>query len=329
MAKQKTTVDVPVAFLIFNRPKKTKQVLERISEAEPPELYIVADGPRDSVPGDQERCTRTREVVQNIGWECEVHRNYADENLGCFERIWTGIEWVFNSADKAIILEDDCLPHPDFFRFCETMLSRFENDERVMDIAGSNPLETWKPEQQDYHFSYTGMLWGWATWADQWDKYDPEMSLWADEEARQRVRDVISDQDIWRYAKRVYDQTYRGEKDTWDYQWGFTRHINSGLSVIPSKNLVKNIGYGEDSTHTDDENNPKANVPVYSLSFPVRKRSTIAVDREYDRAYHELRRSVWDTYLPLRLIRDVYNGIFQHRGDSLFTRLQSSSRGRD
>lgn len=306
MSDRRTTIDTPVALFVFNRPEKTASVLDRIADAEPPELYIVADGPRDEVPSDEQACVETRAVVDEVEWPCDVHRNYAEQNLGCFERIWTGIEWVFENASEAILLEDDCLPHPDFFPFCETMLERYRDDERVMDVGGTNPLETWKDDRQDYHFSHGGMLWGWATWADMWAKYDPEMKLWEDPEVRERVRDVIADEDQWRYAKRVYQRTYDGKIDTWDYQWGFTRHINSGLSVVPARNLVSNTGYGEGATHTTDEENSKANLPTQSLSFPIEPRQSVAVDRAYDRAYHELRRSIWDTYRPLRVVRRLY-----------------------
>lgn len=316
MRESQRTTETPVAFFMFNRPEKTERVFERIADAEPPELYVIADGPRSNVPEDEDLCEQTRAVVTGIDWDCRVHRNYADDNLGVFERVWTGIEWVFENEPEAIILEDDCLPHPDFFAFCDRMLEEYRGDERVMDIGGSNPLVTWKDGRQDYHFSYTGMLWGWATWQDAWGEYDPKMSLWADQEARERVQDVIADEDIWRYAKRVYNRTYR-QRGTWDYQWGFARHVNSGLSVVPSRNLVSNIGYGEDSTHTESQGSPKAAVDTLSYSFPVKQRQTVAVDREYDRRYHELRRSVWDRYLPLRLARRAYYGLIKRKTGSL------------
>lgn len=304
-------LDTPVVFIIFNRPEKTKRVFDRIRDAEPSDLYVIADGPRQDVPDDQDACAATRDVVADVDWNCTVRRNYADTNLGCFERIYTGIDWVFDSAEDAIILEDDCLPHPDFFRFCEQLLEIYRNDERVMDVGGSNPLETWKAESQDYHFSYTGMLWGWATWQTAWAEYDPEMSLWEQREAKERVRDIIADDEMFRYAKRVYQRTYEGEPDTWDYQWGFARHVNSGMSVVPAQNLVTNIGYGEDATHTNQTDNPKGGVQNYSMSFPVEERDIVAVDRKYDRAYHELRRSIWDAYRPLSAIRKLYYFIIE------------------
>lgn len=299
-------LETPVAFIIFNRTKKTKRVFDQIRKAQPSELYVIADGPRPDVPEDQDACAATRDIVADIDWDCIVHRNYADTNLGCFERIYTGIDWVFDSAEDAIILEDDCLPHSDFFRFCERLLEMYRDDERVMDIGGSNPLETWKAEKQDYHLSYTGMLWGWATWQTAWDEYDPEMSLWKQEEAKERVHDVIADDEMFRYAKRVYRRTYEGKIDTWDYQWGFARHINSGMSVVPARNLVTNIGYGEDATHTTETDNPKGGVQNHSMTFPIEERDIVAVDREYDRRYHELRRSIWDVYRPLSAMRKLY-----------------------
>jgi hypothetical protein len=311
MTETKFEFKTPVAFIIFNRPEKTARVFDRIRRIEPSELYIIADGPRPEIPADEAACMETRNVVDEVDWDCTVHRNYAKTNLGCFERIYTGIDWVFETAEQAIILEGDCLPHHSFFRFCERMLQEYQNDERVMDISGSNPLGTWKDNRQDYHFSYTGMLWGWATWESAWSEYDPEMSLWEREEARKRVQDVIADDEIFRYASRVYRRTYEGKKDTWDYQWGFTRHINSGMSVVPSRNLVTNIGYGKDATHTTNSNNPKAGVESRGIEFPVETREVVAVDRKYDRNYHELRRSVWDTYRPLSWLRKLYYVIAQ------------------
>lgn len=301
--------DTPVAFIIFNRPKKTAQVFERIKQVEPSELYVIADGPRTEVPSDESACAEARDVVAEVDWECNVHRNYAETNRGCFGRIYTGIDWVFNTASEAIILEDDCLPHPDFFFFCQRLLDEYRTDERVMDIGGSNPLETWKDDQQDYHFSYTGMLWGWATWRSAWEKYDPDMSLWEQEEAKKRVKDVIADDEMFRYATRVYQRTYEGKKDTWDYQWGFARHINSGMSVVPARNLVTNIGYGENATHTTESDNPKGGVESRGIDFPIEIRDIVAVDRTYDQKYHKFRRSIWDAYRPLSYLRRLYYSV--------------------
>jgi hypothetical protein len=242
--------------------------------------------------------------VTSVDWECRLHTDFATSNLGVRERLSTGLSWVFEQADEAIILEDDCLPHPDFFRFCERMLDLYRGDERVMDVTGTNPQTRWKDDRQDYHFSFHGLIWGWATWADAWDEYDPEMSLWGDPEVRERVRDVLTDDAQYRYTKRLYDDVYRGELDTWDYQWGFARQRNSGLSVVPSRNLVTNIGFESGTFHEDAADDPRANLPTHGLDFPIKRNSFVAPDREYDRRYHDMRAPFWYDSGILTALRD-------------------------
>lgn len=295
----------PVAILVFNRPDTTRQVFERVAEAQPPALYVVGDGPRPDVPEDQERVETVREIVTAVDWDCELHTNFADSNLGVKKRISSGISWVFKHAEDAILLEDDCLPHPDFFRFCEQMLEMYRGDERVMDVTGTNAQERWKDDSQDYHFTNHGLIWGWATWADRWAEYDPEMSLWNDPEVRERVRDVLADDAQYRYTERLYDRTYAGDLDTWDYQWGFARQRNSGLSVVPSRNLVTNIGFDSGTFHEDAEDDPRARLPTFEMDFPIRRNPFVAPDRGYDRQYHQMRAPFWYESELLTRARDV------------------------
>ena len=126
----------PVALIIFNRPDHTREVFKRIAEIKPKQLFIVADGPRDEE--DERKCLAARKVVERITWDCEVAKNYSEKNMGCKQRVATGINWVFENVEQAIILEDDCVPHPDFFRFCDELLIKYENDKRIMQINGSN-----------------------------------------------------------------------------------------------------------------------------------------------------------------------------------------------
>lgn len=302
----KFDLTTPVALFVFNRPDTTHQVLDRIAEARPPTLYIVGDGPRSHIPEDEKRVERVREIVTDIDWECELHTEFADSNLGVRDRISSGISWVFENESEAIILEDDCLPHQDFFRFCQEMLDMYRNDERVMDITGTNAQERWKDYRQDYHFTYHGIIWGWATWADAWQEYDPDMSLWGDREIRDRVRDVFANDADFRYQKRLYDKTYAGELETWDYQWSFARQRNSGLSVAPSMNLVANIGFGSGTFHEDTTDDSRANLSTFSMEFPIERNSFVAPDREYDRLYHEMRAPFWYDYKFLTYLRDMY-----------------------
>ena len=166
----------PIVFLIFNRPDTTKRVFEAIRQAKPKKLLVVADGPRDDRQGEAEKCAAVRSIIDTVDWDCKVLTNYADVNLGCGLRVSSGLDWVFEQVEEAIILEDDCLPHPSFFPFCEEMLDLYRHDERIMHIAGTNSLEEWKSDVQSYHFSYTGGIWGWATWQRAWKYYHFKMS---------------------------------------------------------------------------------------------------------------------------------------------------------
>jgi hypothetical protein len=290
MNEMEWRLETPVALFVFNRPGKTKQVLDQIAAVKPSTLLVVADGPRDSHPTDEEKCRRTRTVINNnVDWECEIKRNYSDHNLGLTERFVTGLRWIFESVKEAIILEDDCIPSESFFRFCQEMLDEYRSDERVMEITGTNHLGEWKNDRQDYHFSLYGSIWGWATWRSSWEWYDPEMQLWEEPEIRDRIADVIADEGQFEYVERVYKQTYKGEIDTWDYAWGFARHRNSALSVVPSRNLITNIGFGAEATHTDNEDSELAELPRYELDFPISWNEFLAIDREYDKRFHKIR----------------------------------------
>jgi hypothetical protein len=295
---------VPVALFVFNRPELTRRVFDRVAEAEPPTLFVVSDGPRSDVPEDETLVDEVHDVVTAVDWDCDLRTDFAETNMGVKERISSGISWVLSRTDEAIFLEDDCLPHPDFFRFCDRMLELYRGDERVMDVTGTNALERWKDDRQDYHFSYHGLIWGWATWADAWSEFDPEMSLWNDPEVRGRIRDVLADDTQFRYTERLYQKTYRGELDTWDYQWGFARQRNSGLSVVPSRNLVRNIGFESGTNHSDALDDPRANLSTFDVEFPIERNGFVAPDREYDRRYHAIRAPFWYRSELLTAVRD-------------------------
>lgn len=275
-------LSTPVAFLIFNRPELTKTIFAEIAKVKPKKLLVVADGPRQDKQGEAEKCAAARAVIEQVDWDCEVLKNYSDENLGCGIRVATGIDWVFEHVDEAIILEDDCLPHLTFFEFCSELLEKYRDDERVMMISGSNLMENWKSDIQSYHFSYYGGIWGWASWKRAWKYYDYHMKLWKHESAVNCVRNVLVDPDQYMHREEIFSKTFRREIDTWDSQWSLARLLQSGLSVVPSVNLVSNIGFGRDATHTFNLLDSKANLPLSSMSFPLRQSCGLAVDREYD-----------------------------------------------
>ncbi len=162
--KLKTTI----AFLIFNRPDATERVFEEIGKAKPPMLLVIADGPRAQVPEDAEKCAASRAIIEQADWDCRIVKNYSDINMGCRNRVSSGLNWVFDTVEKAIILEDDCLPSPSFFRFCQELLTYYQDDVRVMTINGTNWQLGWKIGDGSYYFSRFNLIWGWATWRRAW-----------------------------------------------------------------------------------------------------------------------------------------------------------------
>jgi hypothetical protein len=288
-----------VAFLIFNRPDTTEQVFEAIRQAKPSKLLVIADGPRIDKPGEAEKCAAARAVIERVDWDCEVLTNYADINMGCKQRVSSGLDWVFNTVEEAIILEDDCLPDPTFFGYCEELLDKYRHDTRVVMISGTNLLGEWKPDVQDYCFSHIGSIWGWASWRRVWNHYDVNIALWSEPEVKARIRDVIVGSQYLDIS-RIFDDVYAGKIDTWDFQWLFTRLSQSGLSIIPSKNLVSNLGFRNDGTHNKNEEDPRANMPVSSMSFPLRNPMGFGVDRDFDKTYFKKywkRNSLFKQYL--------------------------------
>lgn len=305
------TFDVPVLFLIFNRPDTTEQVFEQIRKIRPSRFFIAADGPRLSKPGEAELCRKIQDMVlSGIDWECEVKTLFRVTNLGCGPAVSTAISWFFDHVEQGIILEDDCLPAEDFFSFSREILGYYKNDERIMMISGTNMLETWKENLQSYHFSHYGGIWGWASWRRAWNFYDYEIKAWADSEVRARIKDVLVDEKQFRYRAHIFDSIIHDKKAiSWDYQWGFSRLLQSGLSIVPSKNLISNIGFGKDATHTKTSHSSLANLKQYTIDFPLKHPKFVIPDRDYDKAF--MKKVLNKGSLIKRVTRKIMASIFK------------------
>jgi hypothetical protein len=260
----------PVAFIIFNRPDTTKRVFEAIRQAKPPKLFIIADGPRSNHPSDIEKCAAARAIIDGVDWECEVLTNYSDINLGCGKRLPTGITWVFEQVEEAIILEDDCLPDPSFFYFCEELLEYYRDDNRIAIISGQNNLLGHKTSPYSYYFSKYPYIWGWATWRRSWKYFDPKISLWEEVKNGNWLENIIPNRKLGKYWEKIFQNTYDGNAGTvWDYSWTFACLTNNFLCVISNVNLISNIGFGESSTHTQDSYNKFSDLPTQEVNFPL------------------------------------------------------------
>lgn len=254
----------PVLFLIFNRPDTTFKVFEVIKHIKPKALFIAADGPRLGKEGEIKKCQQAREVIKQIDWECEVHTLLRENNLGCKKAVSFAIDWFFEHVEEGIILEDDTLPHPDFFAFCANLLQRHRNDLRVMHIGGNNLLPHGIVKQMPYYFSIYNHIWGWATWRRAWRLYDREMTQLERFIEQNQIKAITNSKIEQQYWIESFLKVRRGEIDTWDLQWTFSIWNKGGMAALPSVNLVSNIGFRADATHTTGDS-PLANLPTQSL----------------------------------------------------------------
>ncbi|WP_231996899.1 methyltransferase type 11 [Mycobacterium scrofulaceum] len=245
------TTTPPVILMIFNRPDTTRAVFETIRAAKPEKLLVIADGPRPNKPGEAENCAAARAIIDEVDWDCDVQKNFSETNMGTCPRVSSGITWAFELVEKAIILEDDCVASPSFFQYCGELLDRYENDERVMMISGGNHLFGHAETSDSYYFSRYPHIWGWATWRRAWAHYDVGMTRWPE------IRDrKLFDQYFPKLTERYHWEgifeyiVYRGRVDTWAWRWFYSIWANSGLCATPARNLVRNVGFDADATHT-------------------------------------------------------------------------------
>lgn len=261
LAPQQTAV----LLLVFNRPETTTRVFEAIRQAKPPRLYVAADGPREGRAGEADRVAKVREIATAVDWPCEVKTLFREKNLGCKYAVSGAITWFFENEEQGIILEDDCLPHPDFFSFCSTLLECYADDERVSVITGNNFQNGKQRGDGSYYFSRHNHVWGWASWRRAWQNYDINLSFWPDWKRSANWRSEFSDPIERRYWEKIFDQMYAHQIDTWDYPWAASVWYQGGLTATPNVNLVSNIGFGKDATHTKSKKNKHAELQVRSI----------------------------------------------------------------
>ena len=259
----------PVLFIVFNRPEVTKQVFQSIRRAKPARLYIAADGPRRNRPGEDILCKKVLEIVSEVDWECELKILKRDQNLGCKFGVSSAITWFFQNEEEGIILEDDCLPDPTFFRYCSELLERYRSTPQVMIISGSNYPQSNYIVSESYFFSRYNLIWGWASWRRAWQQYDLSIRKWPELRNTDWLFKMSSKNGFQKHWENVFDITHAGMIDTWDYQWVFSCWVNKGLAVHPTKNLIKNLGFGIDATHTTGDGGWLSRLPLDKMIFPM------------------------------------------------------------
>lgn len=265
---------VPVVFIIFNRPDLAQVTFEEIRKARPPKLLVIADGPRN----DEEAslCAETRAIINGVDWPCEVQTHYSQENLGCEVRVSSGLTWAFTQVEEAIILEDDCVPDPSFFPFCQEMLERYKNEDKVMMVSGNDARVREEKENRvtiskdisidsSYYFTEIPHIWGWATWRRAWSQYDPNFTGWRD-----GLRDVVLEPILNKnYWAKNFDASYDKKVNSWAIRWVFSMFKKRGLSISPAVNLVQNVGFDSRAVHTKNENHHCKFILRAPLSFPL------------------------------------------------------------
>ncbi len=276
-------LNTPIVLIIYKRPNTTRCVLDAISQVSPSHLFVIGDGPRPESPNEAEKVTATRKLIRDVDFECEVITNYSDINLGLRRRVSSGLDWVFEQVEEAIILEDDCVPNSSFFYYCEELLDRFRNDDRILLISGDNFQQGRKRTQYSYYFSRYNHCWGWATWRRAWQHYDDSLNIWPIVRDGGWLMDIL-DQDrlAVRYWRDIFQCVYEGRIDSWAYYWTFACWVQRGLTVLPNVNLVSNIGFGQGATHTLHRSR-SANLPVEELDIPLKHPPFIIRDVRADK----------------------------------------------
>lgn len=293
----------PVVLIIYNRPHLTERVFAAISAAAPAKLLVVADGPR--FPQESAQCNAARLILNRVDWDCELQCDIAEKNMGCRERIVSGLQWVFTKVDEAIILEDDCVPHPSFFRYCENLLAYYRNNEQVMEIGGCNYQSGRPRTEHSYYFSKYSHTNGWATWRRAWQHFDESIAFWPEFNRGVEWTLLCKEPRERQYWNSIYDKIYTGVlTTTWDYQWQLARWYRNGLATAPNVNLISNIGFGPGATHTRWRWNPYARLPTLDIGA-IRHPSSITRNEPADHYMFE------NLHLgtPLRrVLRRVRNG---------------------
>ncbi len=263
-------IDTPILFCNFNRPALTRQVFESIRQRRPTKLFLACDGPRPGHREDLEKVGQVRGVLAEVDWDCDVQHRFLDSNAGCKSAMSAAISWAFEDADRLIILEDDCLPDSTFYDFCGQLLEKYQDNRRVMSIGGNN-FQAEPRSDASYYFSRWPHIWGWATWRQSWQQYDVEMASWSRESSQRILNSIFDDPVAVRHWQDTFASQHAGQIDTWDFPWTYSIWESDGICILPERNLVTNIGFGAEATHTTDPESWLASMkawPVETLVHP-------------------------------------------------------------
>lgn len=273
---------IPILFLAYNRPSETKRSFQHIEKIRPTKLYVSLDGPKEGDSEDIVKCKQVEEIVKQIKWPCEVRYLKQEENLGCRAGVNTALNWFFTNEEMGVIIEDDILVSVNCFNFICTMLKTYENDSNIMLVTGCNNLNTYK-SKHSFHFSRIGSVWGWGSWRKAWETHDPEMKNWPDIKKSKILFKKLPPEQA-RHRERTGDLVYSGQISSWSYPFTITRIINDGYSIVPSKNLIVNIGFNENATHTKTSNSVFEKLSTHKIEIAnIQHPNLIKPDKRFDK----------------------------------------------
>jgi hypothetical protein len=263
--------------------------LDSLSTLKPVNLWVIADGACKNRTAEIDLVAETRSLINGIDWDCDIHRNYSETNLGLRRRIVSGLNWVFKHVDQAIILEDDCVPEHSFYYFCAELLERYSDDQRIMAISGDNFQDGQIRTPYSYYFSRYPHCWGWATWGRAWRYYDDDMKIWPEILRYGWLNDILDrDRRALKYWQTIFQKVFDDEINSWAYRWTLACWVESGLTILPNTNLVSNIGFNSTATNTfQRKKNQKTS--SNSLKFPLLHPPYVIRDNEaddYTQKYH-------------------------------------------
>lgn len=275
-------LQTPILFIVFNRIDTAQQVFNAIRQAQPCRLYLACDGPRTNNFKEKEACQKTRALSQQVDWPCQVYTNFLDQNEGPSKAPYHFIKWFFEHEEQGIILEHDCLPHPDFFSYCEILLNRYRTNEQIGTISGTNFVPC--PNHTSYTFSIYNHIWGWATWKRTIDNYTLDFTHYSHPEFNQLTDEYFESNIEKAYWRTVFRQIKKGEIPTWDYYLTFCLWKHHLYSISPSVNLVSNIGFGAGAVNTTNPNSPAANMPTFPI-LPLSFNDIIIQNKDEEQRY--------------------------------------------
>ena len=282
-------VDVPVYLNFFCRPDTFKNVFEAVREAKPSVLFLSCDGARENRLDDIENIKECQKIAEKVDWECKVYKNYSDKNLGCGMRMYSGISWAFEYVDRLIVLEDDCVPHQDFFKLCKELLEKYKDDNRIHMINAMNHLGIYEETPNSYFFG-PGCCWGWATWKRAWDNMDFNLTFMKDDYSMRCVeRKYPFYSNARQEGKERITKLNADQKLTsWTFQSGMALALQSQMAIVPKVNLITNIGLTADSEHAvnnlkklDHKTRLYFNAEMYSVEFPLKHPKYVVEDWNY------------------------------------------------